>query len=206
MDGHQFDFLVKALATQTSRRRLLRGFGGSAIAGMLSLLSWHRAHAQDGDDDCPTTVGICHRTGSRRRPFVFIEVCADAVPAHAAHGDLVACPGAGVIDPEACTCVCPLTEDDCPGGVDAVACACRAENVVGCATNADCPRDCPECILTTEGRRCVNGVSVLCPPTCGSSADCPETHPVCVLWVYGVGEVCPWGPGGCGWVGGTCPA
>ena len=44
-------------------------------------------------------VGICHRTGSRTHPYVFITVSVNAVPAHLRHGDVRAataakCPGA----------------------------------------------------------------------------------------------------------------
>lgn len=185
MDDQRFDALVKALVTGTSRRRLLRGLGGSVMAGTLSLVGRGRLHAQE--DDCPEKVGICHRTASRRRPFVFIEVCADAVSDHAAHGDLVACSGAGIIDPDACTCVCPLTETDCPGGVDTASCACQEGT--GCAASTTlCGTTCVD--LSTDpancgscGNRCVgsgaceNG-SCCATGTCGSLT-CPATADSC---------------------------
>ena len=62
-------------------------------------------------EPCSAKVGICHRTGATTNPYVHVEVCADAVPAHAAHGDLVACPENQVIDRNSCTCVCDPTID-----------------------------------------------------------------------------------------------
>src|SRR5439155_8730632 len=34
-------------------------------------------------------VTICHRTGSQRNPYVMMTISASAVPAHAAHGDII---------------------------------------------------------------------------------------------------------------------
>jgi hypothetical protein len=36
---------------------------------------------------------ICHRTGSKKNPWVLIEVSENAVPAHQAHGDIIFPPG-----------------------------------------------------------------------------------------------------------------
>jgi hypothetical protein len=172
MDDQRFDALVRALGDGASRRTVLTGLRVAMLGGALTLLGQqagaaargrkHHArqqtkrrgkdrakavHAQQADLECAAKVGICHRTGSEKNPLRYLNVCVDAVPAHAAHGDLVACPGAGVIDPETCTCFCPLTEEvdclgnfevdedlcacvcpltqaDCPGGVDAATCEC----------------------------------------------------------------------------------
>jgi DNA-binding beta-propeller fold protein YncE len=49
-------------------------------------------------------VGICHATGSRNNPFVFMVVDAHAVPAHSAHGDIIgvgsarACESRGLVE------------------------------------------------------------------------------------------------------------
>jgi hypothetical protein len=153
--------------------------------------------AQQLDDESAAKVGLCHRTGSEKNPFRFIEVSANAVPAHAAHGDLVACPGAGVIDSETCTCVCPLsdeddctgnfvvdedlcacvcplTEADCPGGVDLEACAC----IVSCPCLSGCgvppPGSICGCLQSTEGQEfCANNASCAQLPACTSSTTCP---------------------------------
>jgi hypothetical protein len=34
-------------------------------------------------------VGICHRTGSNKNPYVYLVVSASAVPAHRKHGDII---------------------------------------------------------------------------------------------------------------------
>jgi hypothetical protein len=158
MDDQRFDALVRALGSGSSRRTILSALRAATLGGALSLLGRDLGQAARGkknrarqekkrgrkdraravsaqqlDDESAAKVGLCHRTGSEKNPFRFIEVSANAVPAHAAHGDLVACPGAGVIDSETCTCVCPLTEDDCPGNVvvdeDLCACVCPVEDI-----------------------------------------------------------------------------
>jgi Dictyostelium (slime mold) repeat len=99
MDGRQFDKLTKALATGVSRRRVLRGAVGSAIGGMVSLIRIRGGSAGD-------KVVVCHLTGSATNPVVQIEVSVNAIPAHEAHGDVIApdfatdvnnCGGCGIV-------------------------------------------------------------------------------------------------------------
>ena len=40
-------------------------------------------------------VTICHRTGSVNHPYVTINISRDALPAHAAHGDIIPAPAGG---------------------------------------------------------------------------------------------------------------
>src|SRR5205814_5378160 len=47
----------------------------------------------------PDRVTICHHTGSQSNPYVMITVDRNALPAHAAHGDIIPAP------PEGCPAV-----------------------------------------------------------------------------------------------------
>lgn len=78
MDGQKFDGLVKAFATQTSRRGILGG-GLAAIAALTA----RAASAQD-------KVTICHFTGSETNPYNIITISTNALDQHIAnHGDFV---------------------------------------------------------------------------------------------------------------------
>ena len=48
MDGHRFDDLTRALASGSSRRRVLKGLVGGAAGGALSLVGLRRAGASHG--------------------------------------------------------------------------------------------------------------------------------------------------------------
>jgi hypothetical protein len=57
-------------------------------------------------------ITICHQTGSATNPWVQITVSANALPAHASHGDFVVTP-ARPCPPPANACVAPGIADAC---------------------------------------------------------------------------------------------
>jgi hypothetical protein len=176
MDQRRFDDLAKHFATTLSRRGVLRGVATGLLAGVFGRTA---VHAQDSDV-CPTKVGICHATGSATNPYRYVEVCTDAVSAHAAHGDLVACPNQQVLDPATCACVCPVASITCPPGqeLDAATCACQATS---CGTYGDevyfnpacTTAERPYCCLVTG--QCVDENAILYGEECcrGTTACAP---------------------------------
>ena len=83
MPETRFDGLARSLALGASRRTLLRGLGGGAIAALLT-----RTPAASAP---PEKVTLCHKPGTPDEAT--IEVSERAVPAHLRHGDaLGACP------------------------------------------------------------------------------------------------------------------
>lgn len=103
MPTSSFDALSRTLATGTSRRSLLRGLAGAAVAGML--VDRHVAAQPQ------PKVGICHRNGEGQ--YRYQEVNGNAVPAHEAHGDAIApdfssdanhCGGCGITCADGYTC------------------------------------------------------------------------------------------------------
>jgi hypothetical protein len=178
MDQERFDDLVKRIARQRAEK-LRKPWGRTR---------GHRGAAQQG---CPK-VGICHRTRSITGALQYIEVCRAAVPAHAAHGDLVACPGHQVIDPHTCTCTCPTT----------IVPACRQDHGFACGGCLTTCRTAPSgtciCLTSAEGVvRCgftASNEAPACAIPCQTSAECAQrlgsgffcvvntccTTPVCV--------------------------
>ena len=177
MDGQRFDDLVRALGVGASRRQVLRGLATGMGAALLG-----RAGAGAQQTACPVPlalgepclakVTICHRTGSAATPFVIVDVCAEAVPAHAAnHLDVVACPENQIIDFETCACVCDPTLT-CEGeqvlDPDTCECRCPAATPQDCG-NAECCPATAQCCGTTC---CVPGVT-----ECRDGLRCVTTNP-----------------------------
>jgi hypothetical protein len=196
MDSERFDGLIRAFGASATRRGALAWLAGVAGLGIGETSARRkkrsngkqRVHAAEADK-----VTICHRTGSAKKPFQVITVAASAVPAHAAHGDLVSCPNLQVIDFESCTCICPVDDITCGLGqvLDLTECKCvegecsaAEEYICGrallqCGTPSPGERYCA-CVATEEGQPFCGGITQAvdtCSSTvvrCDSTDDCPE--------------------------------
>lgn len=51
LDGQRFDEITKALAMDTSRRRVIRGLGATFLGGVFAWASIGQARADESDDD-----------------------------------------------------------------------------------------------------------------------------------------------------------
>ena len=199
MDAQTFDRMTKALASGTSRRSILQGMVGGALAA----LGLRPASGQ------AAKVGICHQTGSATNPVTYITVSANAVATHEAHGDLVACPGAGYIDPATCTCACSL---ECEGNfeLDSESCTCVCNEV--CDGNyvldeGTCSCVCPvDEIVCGDGETfnpetcaCELGPNPECAgATCSTFVACDSTNPDCVCTtLFNGGGLCVPGSTSC---------
>ncbi len=86
MEDRRFDEIVGLLASDSSRRLILRGIGVSAVGAALSLLRPSTGQSKPKEEK----VGVCHRTHSKKKPFVFIEVSRKAALKHQKqHGDAI---------------------------------------------------------------------------------------------------------------------
>ena len=155
MDDQRFDELTRKLAAGTTRRRLLGGLLGGALA-LLGPLGRERAAADHGcrhagaactrdrqccSGDCRN--GTCRCTASKQCPQPpTTEPCKKAV-----------CTGTG-----RCAIVAKADGADCPTGI------CQGGACVECAGNADCPTG-----------MCQNNACVCVPKGyggCDAQADC----------------------------------
>lgn len=86
MDSRHFDVLTRAMSLARSRRGLLRGTLGAALAAVLS---------RDASAARKEKVTLCHKPGTADQAT--IEVPEPAVRAHLAHGDTL-----GTCPPDVC--------------------------------------------------------------------------------------------------------
>jgi hypothetical protein len=181
----QFDHITKVLAEATSRRRALRGIGGSLLGGVLATLGARKAWAANDQ------VTICHVPPGNPQNVHAITVSSNAIPAHLKHGDTTCTPGnedccfnastssavctnfeTDVANCGACGHACGQCATGCSGGE----CVCNTFTcgvnfAVQCGTGASgfCG-----CSVDTEGNCfCWENFSCFTFPTCTTSADCP---------------------------------
>ena len=102
MDTNRFDGMTRTLTASNSRRRVLT----AALAGsLLAFLGGRRAGAAG------EKVRICHKTSSTTTPVVVIEINADALEDHLAHGDVV-------LGKDHDGVVCCVRDSDCGAGLE----------------------------------------------------------------------------------------
>ena len=70
MDGQRFDALARAVVARPSRRQLLRGLAGGAVAGMLTLLDAKRLRAHE---DGASRVRVCFDGQTVEVPLPLID-------------------------------------------------------------------------------------------------------------------------------------
>ncbi len=102
MDTNRFDGLTRTLAVTGSRRRVL---AAALAGGLFAALGGRGVGAKD------EKVWICHKTSSTTTPVVMIEINADALEDHLAHGDVV-------IDNDHDDVVCCVHDSDCGPGLN----------------------------------------------------------------------------------------
>jgi hypothetical protein len=102
METHRFDGLTRNLAASGSRRRVL---AAALAGGLLAFLGDRRAGASS------EKVRICHKTSSTTTPVVVLEINADALEDHLAHGDVV-------LGNDHDGVVCCVRDSDCGAGLE----------------------------------------------------------------------------------------
>lgn len=169
MDGNGFDVLTRKLASGASRRSLVRGMIGGAVALVATKV---------GTSQAAGTVTICHYPPGNRANAQVLSVGANAVAAHIAnHGDTVL---GTVASCSSCRDVCQAVDACTPASCDAGACrstsACTGYETCGgggVANACGCTAEDPEVTCTGHCGPTTNncGVTVECAPCCDPT--CP---------------------------------
>lgn len=182
MQTQTFDEITRLLASSSSRRKLLRGMVGGTMAAVGLRVGAGAAQGPKQD--------ICHYDADTGT-YHHINVSQNALDAHLAHGDLVACDGNYELDFSSCTCVCGISDADCESGTEfnAATCACDPVPTNPCTElefGAQCgSASTQRCAFSVEasGLVCIDTVSEGSSPAdngCQSDADCDTAGEVCV--------------------------
>lgn len=157
MEGQRFDNLSRMMANGASRRTVLRGVVGGALAAV---------GLRGGAAAKLNKVDICHRTGNGS--YHHINVSVNALNAHLRHGDRTAdhCEGNFELDFATCECACDTDSLGCSGNevVDPDSCSCVCGSTSCDAGQVLNPDNC-ECVCDTTGVVC-SGHEVIDPDTC----------------------------------------
>ncbi len=149
MESRKFDTLSKALASDTPRRNLLRGMIVGAFAALGIGQTGAAQSGGNGNGNGNGNLGSGNGNGNGNGNSGWWNGNWNG---NGNSGDnngndngnwnsgnrngngngnsngwcppWLSCPGSGYIDDATCSCICPLTTADCPGGVDAESCSC----------------------------------------------------------------------------------
>ena len=180
MDGSRFDDITRALATGTSRRRVL----GALAAGLAVALGGRPATRAQGNNDCTPFCTEVFRPGPARGKCLSdaahgeglcAQCSADPAAVCVGAGGTVTCCPAGCCDGAACQ---PGTTDDACGTGGGACAACTGTGVTcgggGVAGRCGCTRDC-------DGKcgGVADGCGGFCDDDCCS--DCADAQDACLV-------------------------
>ena len=157
MEETRFDRLVKAIATGTSRRTMLKGVigvGGASLASGAGLLRLDPSMA------AADNVPVCHWDGTLGA-FKLISVSSDAVPAHERHGDIANPDFSSLTTCGDCNTSCSAPSNGqatCTAGACAITCnPGYVPNAAGTGCVVDCSPECPEGYTCCDNLECCDG-------------------------------------------------
>ncbi len=181
MDGQRFDEMTRALATGTSRRRVLKGLTGGVLGTLAGALGVSRVGAGHGRPNGATCIRNEHCASGYCDPQTRRCACPEGTTACGDACVGTTCPAGAVLDPTSCTCVCTATGQAPCGTGTAATCACEVAYGEACDQNTDCqagsvcrPPDTrfdQTCTTTGPGGACCLNTAVAGGP-CDEAADC----------------------------------